>query len=285
MSYDSKQQIFLYHAYAHGCGGFLERKNQLLAIPSVGGAALSIAGGEAYGETGRFEWAPPFEPDPPRGFYLAVDRVTSHLWTEETEHAWITNADVRVYGFNLSERVKVGLMVNRLTSTHLKGLNREALPDGGQPHISFNGSQFWNVFIDNAPVAISVDSDLDSYPTHVGLKGVVTQATPTPYCPGNLSVASPQYMRDLATKYTSNKLTRCSIVGEIGHGKAYGYSVDLTDSAAPDDPSKNLGRVFFGEMLVGDEMKRLNMIRWDLGCDSCGGGSGGGADMNGLPMP
>ena len=67
--------------------------------------------------------------------------------------------------------------------------------------------------------------------------------------------------------------------------EAHGYSVDLTDAAHPDDPALNLGRVFFGEMIVGDEMKRLNMIRWDLGCDTCGGGSGGGADMNGLPMP
>jgi hypothetical protein len=38
-------------------------------------------------------------------------------------------------------------------------------------------------------------------------------------------------------------------------------------------------------MLVGDEMKHLNMIRWDLGCSTSGGGTCGSVDMNGLPMP
>ena len=287
MSYDNtKPQIFHYHGYGHGCGGYLERNGHIVPIPSIGGAALSMAGGEASTETGPFAWAPPFEAPPPAGFYLSVDRITTHLWTVETDHEWVTNAEVFVYGFNLSNRVRVGIMRNRLTSRHPKGIDRAALPNGGQPQISFEGSYFVNVTIDGDPVVISIDRDLDSSPTHTQLRQVVSRARPTPFCPNNLCPpGAPQYLEDLATKYRNDHSTRCSIVGEVGHRAAHGYSVDLTDPTNPDDPARNLGRVFFGEMIVGDEMKRLNMIRWDLGCDACGGGTGGGADLNGLPMP
>jgi hypothetical protein len=276
MSYDSeKPQIFHYHGYGHGCGGYVERHNNVIPIPSIGGAALSIAGGEACTEAGRFEWAPPFEPAPPVGFRLSVERITTRLWTEENDREWITNADVQVYGFNLCDRVKVGIMRNRLTSRHPKGIDRAALPHGGQPRISFDGSYFVNVSIDDQPVVVSIDPELDACATHAELRDVVNRVRPTRYCPDNLSAHEPLYMKDLATRYRSDRFTRCSIVGNVGHGKAYGYSVDLAD----------FGRIFFGEMIVGDEMKRLNMIRWDLGCDVCGGGSGGGSDMNGVPMP
>src|SRR5256885_13271294 len=50
----SKPQIFHYHGYGHGCGGYLERDDHMVPIPSIGGAALSIAGGEARSEAGPF---------------------------------------------------------------------------------------------------------------------------------------------------------------------------------------------------------------------------------------
>jgi hypothetical protein len=274
--YDTERpQIFHYHGYGHGCGGYLERDDHMVPIPSIGGAALSIAGGEARTEAGPFIWAPPFEPPPPVGFRLSLDWITTHLWTEENDKEWVTNAEVHVYGFNLCDRVRVGIMRNRMTSRHPKGIDRTALPHGGQPRISFDGSYFMNVTIDGDPVVISIDRDLDACATHAELREVVSRARPTRYCPDNLSAHEPLYMRDLATRYRSDRFTRCSIVGEIRHSSAYGYSVDLAD----------FGRIFFGEMIVGDEMKRLNMIRWDLGCANCGGGSVSGCDMNGLPMP
>jgi hypothetical protein len=284
---DKKPQIFHYHGYGHGCGGYVERHGNIIPIPSVGGAALSMAGGEAYTETGPFSWAPPFEPDPPVGFRLSVQRITTHLWTEESDKEWVTNADVTVYGFNLCERVKIGIMRSRLTSRHPKGIDRTVLPNGGQPRISFDGSYFVNVTIDNQPVVITLDTDLDTCPTHQQLREVVSGQRPTTHCPRNLCTGAndPQYMQELATHYQSKQFTRCSIVGHVGHPTAHGYSVDLTDPAKPDEPAQNLGRVFFGEMVVGDEMKRLNMIRWNLGCEACGDGTGGGADLNGTPMP
>jgi hypothetical protein len=281
MSYDdSREQIFLYHAYANGVGGFIERNGQTLAIPSIGGAALSSAGGKAFRETGPFSWAPPFEPKPPEGFSISVERITTKLWTEENDSEWVSNAEVRVYGFNLCERVKIGLMVNRLTSRHPKGIRREELPDQGQPHISYEGSQYWNVLIDDEPVHVTIDRDVDAHKTHDRLKNHLKRraATASP-------VETPRFLKDLKEKFQSDKLTRCSMVSEIRHSRACEYAVDLTDADDPKNRRKNLGRVFFGEMLVGDDLKHVNMIRWDLGCTTTGGGTGGSTDMNGVPMP
>ena len=51
MSFDStdphRAQIFLHHGYALGLGGFIERRERKFVLPSIGSAALSIAGAEA----------------------------------------------------------------------------------------------------------------------------------------------------------------------------------------------------------------------------------------------
>ena len=287
--YDNKpDQLFLHHVYASGVGGFIKRNDQILAIPSIGGGALSDAGGKAFTEVGPFYWAPPYEPKAPEGFSLSVDKITTKLWTEENDKEWISSAEVRVYGFNLAERVKIGLMVNQLTSRHPKGLHREELPDHGQPHISVDGSQFWNVYIDGQSVHITIDRDLTQCGTHEKLKSMVGDGngTATESSTSNSAPDTrPDYIKDLWGKYKPAKFTRCSIVKEIRHPNAHGNSVDLTDKEHPDKAGQNLGRVFFGDLLVGDEMKHFNMLRWDLGCDTSGSGTGGSVNMNGATMP
>lgn len=288
MSYESKDQIFLYHAYALGLGGYVERNNQQLAIPSIGSAALAMAGGMACSDSGFFEWAPPCEPAPPKGFYISVGSVSAKLWSQEEDDYWTTNAEVRVSNFNLCERVKIGLMVNRLTSKHKKRACKTFQRGrDDQPRISFKDSQFWNVTVDGEGVDVGINRDLDQHQSHDELKQAIAADRPPKgygaFCARNLLAAedeAPEYVRDLARKYTSDRLTRCSIVGEVKKSErlphaVHGYSMELED----------FGRVFFGEMIVADGMKRLNMIRWDLGCDNCGGGGGGSSDMNGMPSP
>lgn len=283
MSYESQEQIFLYHGYGLGIGGYLERYGSHIPIPSIGSVALSMAGGEAVASSGAWSWAPEDEPDPPKGFRISVRGIRARLWTEETRKEWVTNAEVVVKGFNLCDRVEIGQMVTRLRSVHTKNAGKH------QPRISFQGSGLWNVKIEGEPAGVTIDDDLDEFATHDELKDVVGGKRPTRFCPNNLHApqasqqalqAKPDYFVDLREKYKNDSHTRCSIVGDIRkgrekHPKAKGYSVEIED----------FGRIFFGEMLVSDGMKRLNLIRWDLGCDDCGGGTGGSADLNGEPMP
>lgn len=286
MSYESKDQIFIYHAYGLGLGGYIERNWQMLPIPSIGSSALSSAGGIACSQSGFFEWAPPCEP--PGGFYISTASVTSRLWTSEDDDYWTSEAEIQVAGFNLCNRVKVGLMINRMTSQHKKRKSRSYDEKRDhQPRITFKDSQFWNVTIDGEPLDVTINRGLDEHATHDELKTLISddQTNGGQFCRHSLlachdSNDTPQYVKDLVQRYRSDKISRCSVVNDIpqpnnGKFKVHGYSVDIPD----------FGRIFFGEMMVSDGMKRLNMIRWDLGCENCGGGTGGSSDMNGVPMP
>jgi len=283
MSYESRDQIFYYHGYALGLGGFIERKGTMLAIPSVGSAALSVAGGNACVQSGPFSWTPPCDPPPEQGgFSISVDSVTSQLSAKEDKDFWTTEAEVRITNFNLCNRVKVGLMVNRMVSQHKKRLCPTFDPEKDhQPRIMVGESQYFNVLIDGEPIDVRVDQGLDQYARHAELQTFMNQNQA--YCNHSLTQCgtnAPEYVQDLVHKHTSPHLTRSSIVQPIPppqHDRysVHGYSIDIP----------NFGRIFFGEMHAADRMKRLNMIRWNLGCDNCGDGSGATGDMNGLPMP
>jgi hypothetical protein len=47
----------------------------------------------------------------------------------------------------------------------------------------------------------------------------------------------------------------------------------------------NFGRVYFGELLVQDDARRLTMVRYQLGSDDGGDGSGASGDTNGDTYP
>src|SRR5436305_12117724 len=166
MSYESKDQIFLYHGYALGAGGYIERGGQQLAIPGVAPGALSIAGGKSVNAYGPWSWAPPGEPSE-GGFRVSVGETTMTLSTDENEGEWITQGEVALKELNLCDRFKVGLIVAKLTSRHRKKAGRE------QTRISFHGSQLWNVSVDGSVIDVPIDHALDAFQTHDELRDVI----------------------------------------------------------------------------------------------------------------
>jgi hypothetical protein len=264
MTYDPREQFFLYHGYGLGVGGHVERYGQKLAIPSLAPVVLPITGGESYSKSGPWEWKPDDEPPTSEGgFRISVRGVSARLWTEENRKEWITNAEIRVSGFNLCDRVEVGFMVAKLRSVHKKKHVEK------HPRISFEGSGFWNVRIDKQPVPIELDNDLDQCASRDELKKLVKERD-------YLAEAEhDDYMHELIEKHVNDDYTRCSIVRNIRHPKKRGFSVDLD----------GFGRIFLGEMLVADNEKRLSMVRWNLGCDNCGDGTSGSPSVNGDSMP
>src|SRR5262249_42921452 len=158
MSYESKEQIFLYHAYALGAGGYVERQGEHLAIAGSAPGALSIVGGRSVSTFGPWVWKPPFDPEPDKGgFRVSIEETSIALWTEETDKEWITNGEVTLSGFNLCDRLKIGQVVGKLTSRHRKNTQNE------QAHISFRGSQFFNVFLDGERLDVTIDQPLDEF--------------------------------------------------------------------------------------------------------------------------
>src|SRR5712692_3380121 len=86
--YETQNQIFLYHGYGLGCGGYVERKGERFAIDTVAAGALSITGG--YSETRQRGWKypnPSSRPGsrgskPPAGLVVSIDETTTRVWSD-----------------------------------------------------------------------------------------------------------------------------------------------------------------------------------------------------------
>jgi hypothetical protein len=293
--YESKEQILLYHGYALGCGGYVERDGAKLPIDAVAPAVISIVGGKCRTEHPEWQFELPKTAKYPK-FFIRFSKCVTEVSSKEDDKQWTTTAESTVDGLNLCDVIRADRVKMKLTSIHLK---KKKGQKKSEPHISFDGSEFAGLSVNGVSFDIPIDRDLDCFQTHSELKNVIRgklrpaprPGLPLPACkqwtenfnPRNLLTAGrkePEYMRDLARKYVSDKLTRCSIVGdfevppETGAVKR-GYSIDID----------GFGRIFFGEMIVSDGMKRLNMIRFDLGCDGCAGGTVPAGAVNGDSVP
>ena len=304
MSYEEREQIFLYHGYAVGVGGYVERNGNRLAIPALTPAALPLTGGKSVMRQGAWSWAPPDDPPPSDGgFRISVGASAVTLLTEEKEDAWVTYAQVTVEDFNLCDRLTIGLMVGTLTSVHKKGIDYKP-----EARISFAGSELFNVYVDGVQIDVPVDRALDRFQTYEELRAVIKgDAGPTPDAQMSdddckrwrrdfrsqklfeATKSDPLYVRNIEEwGRKTDRLTRCSIAGPIGkpekalkHVGVHGYSIWIQES----DDKPEFGRIFFGEMIVSQGMKSLNMVRWNLGCDNCSDGTGGAPSVNGGSMP
>lgn len=293
--YESKKQILLHHGYALGCGGYVERDGTQLPIDAVAPAVISIVGGKCRTERSDWQFELPKTAKYPR-FFISLSKCVTEVSSKEDRKQWTTTAESTVEGLNLCDVIRADRVTMKLTSVHLKKKKGQRK---SEPRISFEGSEFVGLSVNRVGFDIPIDRDLDCFQTHGEVKKVIRgKLWPTPrrglplaackewtknFNPRNLVTAGreePEYMRDLARKYVSDKLTRCSIVGdfkvppETGAVKR-GYSIDID----------GFGRIFFGEMIVSDGMKRLDMIRFDLGCDGCAGGTVPAGAVNGEPVP
>jgi hypothetical protein len=86
----------------------------------------------------------------------------------------------------------------------------------------------------------------------------------------------PDYVRDLAAIKSATHLRYSLFKGVDAPGlDAYKTSIQVP----------GFGRIFLGEIFASRGMKQLNMIRINLGCDTCGDLTGGGGSTNGESMP
>lgn len=299
--YESKDQILLYHGYALGCGGFMERNGTKVPIDAIAPGVISIVGGKCRTEQLEWQFDLPAEGKYPR-FFIRVSKAVTEVFSTEDDKQWTTTAQSTVHGLNLCDVIRADRVVSKLTSVHLKGKKGQKKEEAC---ISFAGSEIAGLSVNGIPCRVSIDRELDQFQTHARLKTVLkgklgsklppdlTPAAWQSWCdhfkPRNLlhpgpkdpkEPKDPQYLEDLRTKFVSDSITRCSIVADLDippktGAKKYGYSIEI----------ENFGRIFFGEMRVSDGMKRLDMIRFDLGCDDCGGGTVPSSAVNGEPVP
>jgi len=297
--YESKEQILLYHGYALGCGGFMERDGTKIPIDAIAPGVISIVGGRCRTEQPEWEFKLPAKGKYPK-FFIRVSKAVTEVVSSEDDTQWTTTAYSTVHGLNLCDVIRADRVTSKLTSVHLK---RKKGQKKKEACISFAGSEIRGLSVNGVPCGVTIDQELDRFQTHGELKGVLSgklgpKARPDfsalacklwseQFKPRNLLEAvkkdkkkAPLYMQDMVDKFVSDGTTRCSIIADLNippETKAvkYGYSIEI----------EGFGRIFFGEMRVSDGMKRLDMIRFDLGCDDCGGGTIPSSAVNGEPVP
>lgn len=286
--YQTKERIYFYHAYALALGGFVASDGERQNIDSAAATVLSVAGGSGHvRQTGYrfFRCGKNSE----KNFYIRLEDAQSEVVGFETAEGYTTRSRTTLRGLDINGIVKADLVESALESHHA-GTSCERREE---PQIHILDSHFEGLTVDGVEVKPTRNDAFDHYPTYGGLRALVDGQLDdnderARVLRPRLRAASlmdlpdeptpPSYAIDLSERYVSPHIIRCSIFDELatdGKLDTLGYSI-----AVPD-----FGRVFLGELLVTHGMKRLNMIRFDLGCTYSGGGTSGGASVNGEPTP
>lgn len=282
--YQTRERVYYYHGYALGFGGFVGTDGERQNIDSIASTVLSVAGGAGHArQTGYcfFRCGKNNEPN----FYVRIEEAFSEVVGYETADGYTTRSRSTLHGLDINGVVKADVVESSLESHHAGA----ACANKEEPQISVLNSRFEGLTIAGVEVTPHRSEVFDCLPTYEGLRGFVdgTQVDDRTreLRPGfraaslmDVDQNAPPYVADLCHRYVSSHIIRCSIFDALETGGAldtHGYSV-----AVPD-----FGRVFLGELLVTKGMKRLNMIRFDLGCVYTGGGTGGGSSVNGEPTP
>ncbi len=286
--YQTKERFYFYHAYTIGVGGFVASDGERQNIESAGSAVLPITGGGGHTRHSGYCF---FRCGKNSGgnFYLRVDDIQSEVVGYEHADGYTTRARTTLRGLDINGVVKADLVESALESQHTS----VACEKKDEPRISVLDSRFVNLTVSGVPVEPTRSEVFDRYPTYGGLRALVDGASdeneqaralrPRLRAASLMDLpeggdAPPPYVVDLSRRYVRSDLIRCSIFDTLDTGgrlETHGYSISIPD----------FGRVFLGEVLVTHGMKRLNMIRFDLGCVPAGGGVAGGSSVNGEPSP
>jgi hypothetical protein len=172
--------------------------------------------------------------------------------TEDPDGTHNTLASVTIRNLNFLNMVYAELLVMRITTKHVpaNGENRDgSLPEA---EISFRGSQFQGLHIGGERQAPQLQIAMfDECGTFEKLLGRTEQK----HCFSQAREQGPS-------------LIHTSLTG------------DPAPIVIPD-----FGKIYVGEVIAQRGYRRVNMLRFELGCGVGGSGTSGGGEGNGTPIP
>ncbi|HET7437124.1 MAG TPA: hypothetical protein VFN10_20615 [Thermoanaerobaculia bacterium] len=292
MSYEPKDHIFLYNGYALGAGGRVEVNDKPLFLNTPASVLSITGGGEARSrsENVRFGKKPFFRTRRPH-FFMHIGMVETEAIGGEVGDNYVTTTRSVVRGLNVNNVLTADLVVGQTKSIHRKSGRYE---NGDEPSVIVEEpSTIEGLKIHGRPVKLTKDRILPNLHTFRDLNNAVSglessalngyEATSwrKAFRKQNLmdpDDTQPPYVRDLANaSLMARNVVRCSIFDSVKADGCdnHGYSVEVPE----------FGRIFFGELFVNEGMKRLSMIRIDLGCTFCGSANVGQNGTNGETFP
>lgn len=288
---------FAYHANALGFGARID-KPVCDIIPSQASVALASSGGEGYAEVKNFNYKNIITFDEARSY------VAGSFEEENGKRTYNTLATVTIRNLDVAGMVQVEHLVARISSRH-DGL------DDVEGKITFDGSMMRGVTIAGMPLDVRLDTGLFSrYPTYESFtqrflrdREVVDKARmfawdaqlpgeKEPCDPDELANPDSPFMKRRTEWLTSRGVIPCSLLNDD-------VSNDIPQYAAGDPTPladlpyvhrrgyvihvREFGKVFLGEVHIKRGQRRLNMLRFELGCPVCGDAAGGSVEGNGMP--
>lgn len=309
MSYTPIDHVFLYHAYALALGGWLKRDGRITPIDNVAPSSLSVIGGygsaAAYNVNFAATTESPVGDGGPKSLYIHV----GHAYTEvrgvedESENPlglYKTTVRSVIDDFRINDVVSIEHAEAVLVSRHEKPDKNGNKPEG---KVHVGQSNMSGLSVDGKHVDLQKHDLIDDEPTYGAMRDQVdaylnSTATPAPAGAAATTAIAPSlqwaaqlcdcadlrgpapgmpdYVRDLAAIKSATHLRYSLFKGVDAPGlDAYKSSIQVP----------GFGRIFLGEIFASRGMKQLNMIRINLGCDTCGDLTGGGGSTNGESMP
>jgi hypothetical protein len=271
---------FVFHGHATGVAAHIRRPQDLIldvqsssALPVIGGHCENTVGPVTLGKWVTFESAYTSA----HGDYVdgaegvATTRGELAFDAATTE----TRVSARVKGLAVLGRVFVADLAIGLKSRSAQGTE--------QPPIRLEGNRIEGVRIDQSKLKIELAEDFFcEHHTKDRLQAAFQKGLPDHHHRMFLPAGLPGEEEEVRTFPERGGTVKCSIVRHLDwdgdpHPTAtiHGHVVVLP----------NFGKIYFGELFVTHNARRLTMVRCQLGSDDGGEITGGSGETNGSTLP
>jgi hypothetical protein len=253
---------FLYHAHGSAIGGTITKPFKA-DIDINAATSLPIIGGFASAKSGPYHLRDVVS-------ISSAHCYVSGIETDDKAHNLVTTCIVE--DLNILHMITADAIIGRLSSKHVEGKPWEFSP---------LGSRFVNLKIGGQPVDVDLDHDLFlRNSTHAGLLkhyeavikkggktgfryqwGAADEAIPEGLAGGMLMVPGTSWHKSNGTLHTSMvKQVRATGSRDSSGELPYAYAIHIP----------HVGNVYLGEIFVSADLKRITMLRVELGSPFAG---------------
>jgi len=290
---------FVYHANALAFGGVL-RNPCCEVLPSTCSVVLSPSGGEGSETIRNYNY---------KGI-ISFDEASVYVGGSQRGRYRNTISTVSIRNLNILNMVHIELLVGRVTSEHLAADNTRQ-SECEEPQFTFEGSLLENVRIGGRPVGVKLDhsifsryatysSFVDAFRKPASADDDVMGVTGAADASGTLAARNRRRFCWPAEKCAGgapakNDVIRCSLVDSIDIPDT---EEDLSDEEARRNADRtqpvrrngyvvriaDFGTIAIGEVLLKQNQRTVNMLRFNLGSPNDGEFTAGCGSTNGTDM-
>jgi len=277
------KRVYYYHADSNAFGGHIETPVKQL-IPVAAPSSLPPVGGYESAHTGRYQL------EGILSFESAHTQVAGSV--SHKTGGWTTLASATVEGLNILNVITADRIVAQIAT--------ENPPEGYIPTVTFVGTQIQNLCVSGFPVEPVFDLGMCDQGLAAGQFPKTALFEHEPFLKRaadqcehmNDPKALPAWVQDrtipawVRERYTWDNAARireraavlCSLVSEVRKpfpGRPFGHVLEIPE----------IGRVFFGELLLDHNSYRIIGMRLELGCGTQGSLSVCAAGKEGVGIP